>query len=158
MANLPGKGWTTISADVGAPATLVAAVASSQAHVRIVCGNGSPHELAHTIHALSRRFDRPLVCFDCDGLPESLVHSELLGHVAGAFAGAFRPHRGCVWKADHGTLVLVGADSLTPEFQATLYRCIESGDVWPLGATASAGRVDVRLLELVQSHSSTVPV
>jgi transcriptional regulator with GAF, ATPase, and Fis domain len=84
----------------------------------------------------------------CDGLPEAVIWSELFGHRSGAFPGAFRDHRGQIWRADGGTLAIIGAEHLSPRLHTMLDCCAVTGEMWPVGATVPSGRVDARLVEV----------
>jgi transcriptional regulator with PAS, ATPase and Fis domain len=101
--------------------------------------------LARVIHRLSGRSDMPLVIQDCGALTETLLESELFGHVKGAFTGAVADHPGLFVLADGGTIFLDEIENTTPNLQAKLLRVLESGDVRPVGGT-HVRRVDVRIL------------
>jgi two-component system nitrogen regulation response regulator NtrX len=84
----------------------IARVASSDAKVLIVGESGAGKEVvARTVHALSRRADRPFVPVNSAGLPETLLESELFGHIKGSFTGAYRDKPGKLELADTGTFV-----------------------------------------------------
>jgi len=101
--------------------------------------------LARTIHALSTRANQPLVVQDCGALTETLLDSELFGHVRGAFTGATTDHPGLFLLADGGTIFLDEIENTTANLQARLLRVIETGEVRPVGGT-QARQVDVRLV------------
>jgi DNA-binding NtrC family response regulator len=101
--------------------------------------------LARVIHRLSGRSDMPLVVQDCGALTETLLESELFGHVKGAFTGAVADHPGLFVLADGGTIFLDEIENTTPNLQSKLLRVLESGDVRPVGGT-QVRRVDVRIL------------
>ncbi|HZN93729.1 MAG TPA: sigma 54-interacting transcriptional regulator [Myxococcales bacterium] len=101
--------------------------------------------LARTIHALSTRANQPLVVQDCGALTETLLDSELFGHVKGAFTGAVADHPGLFVLADGGTIFLDEIENTTPNLQARLLRVIETGEVRPVGGT-QVRQVDVRLV------------
>ena len=101
--------------------------------------------LAQRLHALSPRGRAPYVVQDCGALPETLLESELFGHVKGAFTGAVGDHPGLFVLADGGTIFLDEIENTTPNLQAKLLRVIETGDVRPVGGSA-VRRVDVRLV------------
>src|SRR5262245_29662095 len=82
-------------------------VARSDAKVLITGENGVGKELvAAAVHAKSARMGRPLVAVNCAGIPESLLESELFGHVKGSFTGAYRDKPGKIELADRGTIFL----------------------------------------------------
>lgn len=111
-------------------------VAESSATVLIQGESGTGKErLAKTIHALSPRKDRPFVVVDCGSLPETLLESELFGHVKGAFTGAVTNKRGLFDEADGGTIFLDEIADTTPTFQAKLLRVLQEGEIKPVGGT-----------------------
>jgi two-component system, NtrC family, response regulator HydG len=111
-------------------------VADSSATVLIQGESGTGKELlAKTIHALSNRRDRPFVVVDCGALPETLLESELFGHVKGAFTGAVANKRGLFDEADGGTIFLDEIANTTPIFQAKLLRVLQEGEIKPVGGT-----------------------
>ncbi len=113
-------------------------VADSSATVLIQGESGTGKELvAKTIHALSNRKDRPFVVVDCGSLPETLLESELFGHVKGAFTGAVANKRGLFEEADGGTIFLDEIADTTPIFQAKLLRVLQEGEIKPVGGTRS---------------------
>src|SRR4051812_38757499 len=89
--------------------------------------------LASTLHRLSGRRDAPFVVQDCGALSETLLESELFGHVKGAFTGAVSDHPGLFVLADSGTIFLDEIENTTANFQTKLLRAIETGDVRPVG-------------------------
>ncbi|HYO54257.1 sigma 54-interacting transcriptional regulator [Archangium sp.] len=101
--------------------------------------------LARVIHRLSGRSSLPLVVQDCGALTETLLASELFGHVKGAFTGAVADHPGLFVLADGGTIFLDEIENTTPNLQSKLLRVLESGDVRPVGGT-QIRRVDVRII------------
>lgn len=111
-------------------------VADSSATVLIQGESGTGKELlAKTIHALGNRRDRPFVVVDCGSLPETLLESELFGHVKGAFTGATVNKRGLFEEADEGTIFLDEIADTTPTFQAKLLRVLQEGEIKPVGGT-----------------------
>ncbi len=111
-------------------------VADSSATVLIQGESGTGKELlAKTIHALSTRRDRPFVVVDCGALPETLLESELFGHVRGAFTGAVTNKRGLFEEADGGTIFLDEIADTTSTFQAKLLRVLQEGEIKPVGGT-----------------------
>ncbi|MGC4098944.1 MAG: sigma-54 dependent transcriptional regulator [Nitrospira sp.] len=121
-------------------------VADSSATVLIQGESGTGKELlAHTIHALSNRKDRPFVVVDCGSLPDTLLESELFGHVKGAFTGAVANKRGLFEEADGGTIFLDEIANTTPTFQAKLLRILQEGEIKPIGGTRQQ-KIDVRVI------------
>ena len=101
--------------------------------------------LSRIVHRTSDRRDAPFVVQDCGTLTETLLESELFGHVRGAFTGAVNDHPGLFVLADGGTVFLDEIENTTPALQAKLLRVLETGDVRPVGGS-QVRRVDVRLV------------
>ena len=93
----------------------------------------------------SDRRDGPFAVQDCGTLTETLLESELFGHVRGAFTGAVADHPGLFVLADGGTVFLDEIENTTPTLQAKLLRVLETGEVRAVGGTQTK-RVDVRLV------------
>jgi Nif-specific regulatory protein len=124
----------------------IARVAPGPGNVLVVGESGVGKELvALGLHRGSQRRDGPLVTVNCAAMPNSLLESELFGHVKGAFSGADRTHPGLFEQADEGTLFLDEIGELSPECQAKLLRVLEGKGFRPVGGTADV-RVDVRII------------
>jgi len=122
------------------------AVAGTDLTVLITGETGVGKELvAQAIHARSTRTERPLIVLNCAALPDSLVESELFGHVRGAFTGALSERSGKFELADGGTLLLDEIGELPLAIQAKLLRVLQSGQLQRLGSDREH-RVDVRVL------------
>jgi Nif-specific regulatory protein len=106
---------------------------------------GASTLVARTLHALSPRKDKPLVTLNCAAMPETMVESELFGHVKGAFTGAVSDKRGKFVLADKGTLFLDEIGDLSLSAQAKVLRAVQEGEVQPVGSEKTL-RVDVRIL------------
>ena len=107
---------------------------------------GTGKELAaHAIHALSKRQSRPFVAINCSAIPRELAESELFGHEAGSFTGATAKRSGCFVQASGGTLFLDEINSLPLELQPKLLRVLESGEIRPVGSSATI-RTDARII------------
>jgi two-component system response regulator AtoC len=125
---------------------MISLVADSSATVLIQGESGTGKELvAKTIHQLSYRRDKPFVVVDCGSLPETLLESELFGHVKGAFTGAIANKRGLFEEADGGTIFLDEIADTTPSFQAKLLRALQEGEVKRVGGNQPV-KVDVRVV------------
>ncbi len=125
---------------------LVAKVAPTNSTVLITGETGTGKELiARAIHYNSPRKDHPLVVADCASLSESLLESELFGHVRGAFTGAVKDRKGLAETARGGTLFLDEISSLSPQIQGSLLRLIQEREIRPVGSD-KAVPVDVRLI------------
>jgi transcriptional regulator with GAF, ATPase, and Fis domain len=121
--------------------------AATDATVLIRGESGTGKELlAHSIHFNSRRAKRPFVVVNAGALPESLLESELFGHVKGAFTGAVRDKAGQFELADGGTIFLDEIGDLSPPLQVKLLRTLQYGDIHKVGATDLSRRVDVRVI------------
>ena len=125
---------------------MIRLVADSSATVLIQGESGTGKELvAKTIHRISYRRDKPFVVVDCGSLPETLLESELFGHVKGAFTGAHASKRGLFEEADGGTIFLDEIADTTATFQAKLLRVLQEGEVKPVGGTQPI-KIDARVI------------
>jgi transcriptional regulator with GAF, ATPase, and Fis domain len=125
---------------------LIQTVAVHDVPVLLIGETGTGKELAaREIHALSKRKDTPFIAQDCGALTETLLESELFGHVKGAFTGATNNHPGLFQIADGGTIFLDEIQNTSPSLQAKLLRVVEEGEVRPVGGSKPR-RVDVRLI------------
>ena len=121
-------------------------VAAVDTTVLITGESGSGKELAaHSIHQYSQRRDHPFVAINCAALPESLMESELFGHVAGAFTGADQNHDGLLVRANGGTLFLDEIGEMSPALQPKLLRALEANCVRPVGGSEEI-QFDARLV------------
>ncbi len=100
--------------------------------------------LAATLHAHSKRADRPLVRFNAAAIPSELAEAELFGHTKGAFTGAHQARVGYFQQADKGTLFIDEIGELPLAIQAKVLRALQSGEVQPVGGRAE--HVDARLV------------
>ena len=122
-------------------------IARSDAKVLVTGESGVGKELvAHAIHQRSPRAQRPMVAVNCAGLPETLLESELFGHVKGSFTGAYRDKQGKLEMADGGTILLDEIGEMTLRMQGLLLRFMETGELQKVGADRAAGRVNVRVI------------
>jgi two-component system nitrogen regulation response regulator GlnG len=122
-------------------------VAKSDAKVLITGESGVGKELvALAVHSRSHRAEKPFVAVNCAGLPETLLESELFGHVRGSFTGAYRDKPGKLELADQGTVFLDEIGEMTLRMQGLLLRFLETGEIQKVGADRTAGTVDVRVI------------
>jgi transcriptional regulator with PAS, ATPase and Fis domain len=122
-------------------------VARSEAKVLITGESGVGKEVvAREIHARSPRASRPFVPVNCAGLPETLLESELFGHVKGSFTGAYRDKPGKLEAANGGTILLDEVGEMTLRMQGLLLRFLETGELQKVGAERANGIVNVRII------------
>jgi DNA-binding NtrC family response regulator len=125
---------------------LIRTVAIHDVPVLLTGETGTGKELAaREIHVLSKRARTMFVAQDCGALTETLLESELFGHVRGAFTGATNDHPGLFQIANGGTIFLDEIQNTSPTLQAKLLRVVEQGEVRPVGG-AKPRQVDVRLI------------
>ncbi len=125
---------------------MIRLVADSSATVLIQGESGTGKELvANTIHRTSYRRDKPFIVVDCGSLPETLLESELFGHVKGAFTGAHTSKRGLFEEADGGTIFLDEIADTSSTFQAKLLRVLQEGEVKRVGENRPV-KIDVRII------------
>jgi transcriptional regulator with GAF, ATPase, and Fis domain len=125
---------------------LVKKVAPAPTNVLIRGESGTGKELiAKAIHRYGNRSDHPLISINCTALAETLLESELFGHVKGAFTGATATKRGLFEEAHQGTLFLDEIGEISPELQKKLLRVIETGEFKRVGEPRIK-RADVRLI------------
>ncbi len=125
---------------------LVARVAPTRANVLITGETGTGKELvARAVHDMSDRAERPFVPVNCSALPETLLESELFGHVKGSFTGAIETRKGLIEEAAGGTLFLDEISTLTENIQVKLLRVVQDRRVQRVGGRASLP-VDFRLV------------
>src|ERR1700709_1907365 len=119
----------------------------TDAKVLITGESGVGKEIvAQLIHQSSRRAHGRLVTLNCAGVPESLLESELFGHVRGSFTDAHRDKRGLLEQADGGTIFMDEIGEMSLRMQALLLRFLETGEIQPVGAHGPVKRVDTRLV------------
>jgi DNA-binding NtrC family response regulator len=125
---------------------MIARVAPTDSTVFIAGESGTGKELvARALHDNSRRAKRPFTAVNCGAFTESLLESELFGHMRGAFSGAQSNHRGVFETASGGTIFLDEISETSSAFQVKLLRVLQEGEIRPVGA-AEARRVDVRVV------------
>jgi DNA-binding NtrC family response regulator len=124
----------------------IAVVAQSDYTVLIRGESGTGKELvARLVHRLGSRSSRPFLTVNCPSIPENLLESELFGHIKGAFTGANRDHNGLFAAADTGSIHLDEIGDISMGIQTKLLRCLQDGEVRPVGSSHSR-RVDARVI------------
>ncbi len=125
---------------------MIARVAGSDSTVLVVGESGTGKELvARALHDNSPRAKRPFVPVNCGALTETLLESELFGHVRGSFTGAKGDHRGVFETANGGTIFLDEISETSAAFQVKLLRVLQEHEIRPVGA-GEARSVDVRVV------------
>ena len=121
-------------------------VAKTDATVLIMGETGTGKEvIARTIHAASRRSDRPFVKVNCAAIPSTLIESEFFGHEQGAFTGATKRRDGRFTLANGGTIFLDEIGELPLDLQSKLLRVLQEGEFEAVGSSQTK-KVDVRVL------------
>ncbi len=121
-------------------------IAPTDTTVLITGESGTGKELvARAIHANSMRADKPFVPVNCAAITETLLESELFGHVRGAFTGAVGARKGLFEEANGGTFFFDEIAETPPSFQAKLLRAIQEGEIRRLGDSKPL-HVDVRII------------
>lgn len=146
------RGGSGVSQPIGASKAwvevlrLAETVAPTESTVLIQGESGTGKEvIARYIHDLSQRTDGSFLSINCGALPESLLESELFGHVKGSFTGAVKDKSGLFTAAAKGTFFLDEIGETTPATQVKLLRVLQHREVIPVGAT-EAQPIDTRLL------------
>jgi len=141
MANLVGQDYKMQKVY-----DLVETVAESKTTVLVTGESGTGKSMVgRAIHTMSPRAGGPFVTFACGSIPETLLESELFGHVKGAFTGADHDKPGKILAADGGTLFIDEINSATPALQLKLLRVLQEKAFEPVGSTQTLN-VDVRFV------------
>jgi transcriptional regulator with GAF, ATPase, and Fis domain len=134
------------SPEIHAIQELIAVVASRRATVLITGETGTGKEVAaRALHLAGYRRNGPLVAVNCSALPETLLESELFGHVRGAFTGAFQSRAGRFEQAQGGTVFLDEIGEMPLELQAKILRVLQERELQRLGGSETI-RLDVRVV------------
>ncbi len=124
----------------------VSLVAPTPMSVLILGASGTGKEyVAHRIHELSSRKDKPFVALDCGAIPKDVAASEFFGYMKGAFTGAEQDKKGAFEMANGGTLFLDEMGNLSYEVQVQLLRALQERKIRPLGSTQEID-IDIRLV------------
>jgi DNA-binding NtrC family response regulator len=124
----------------------IAHAASADAPVLIIGESGTGKELvARAIHQHGKRGTRPFVPINCGALTETLLESELFGHVKGSFTGAIADSKGVFQTAHTGSVFLDEVGEMSPALQVKLLRVLQEGEIRPVGSSRTV-TVDVRIV------------
>ncbi|MEK6606114.1 MAG: sigma 54-interacting transcriptional regulator [Myxococcota bacterium] len=130
--------------------SLIERVAATEVPALIVGESGTGKEMvARALHENGPRAGKPLISINCAAIPETLLESELFGHVRGAFTGAERDRQGLFAAARGGTLFLDEIGDMPARMQATLLRALQEKRIRPLGGRSEV-EVDVRIVAATQ--------
>ncbi len=141
-----------VSAPMKETFRLVEKAIETSATVLITGETGTGKEIiARAIHYNGPRRKKKFVAQNCGSMTESLLESELFGHVRGAFTGAVKDHRGLFEEADGGTIFLDEVGDMPPPMQVKLLRVLEEGEIRPVGGTDPI-RVDVRVISATHKN------
>jgi two-component system response regulator PilR (NtrC family) len=125
---------------------LIEAIASTSSTVLITGESGTGKEVAaRAIHRLSARASKPFVAINCGALTETLLESELFGHVKGAFTGAMTTKRGLIEEAENGTIFLDELGEMSPLMQVKLLRVLQERRFRRVGGTEEVA-ADIRVI------------
>lgn len=113
-------------------------------------GTGKEY-VAHRIHQLSKRADKPFIAIDCGSIPKELAASEFFGHVKGSFTGALNDKTGAFVEANGGTLFLDEIGNLSYEVQIQLLRALQERRIRPVGSNKEI-EVNVRLISATNEN------
>ncbi len=113
-------------------------------------GTGKEY-VAHRIHQLSKRADKPFVAIDCGSIPKELAASEFFGHIKGSFTGALQDKTGAFVEANGGTLFLDEVGNLSYEVQVQLLRALQERKIRPVGSTKEID-VDIRVVSATNEN------
>jgi DNA-binding NtrC family response regulator len=145
-ANVPPEGIVGRTAGMLAVYKQIAYAADSVAPVLIQGESGTGKELvARAIHAHGGRATRPFVALNCGAITETLLESELFGHVRGAFTGAIADRKGVFEQAHSGTVFLDEIGDMPPAMQVKLLRVLQDGEVRPVGGNRAV-HTDARVV------------
>lgn len=130
----------------------VGLVAPTNMSVLINGSSGTGKEyIAHRIHQLSKRSDKPFIAVDCGSIPKELAASEFFGHVKGSFTGALSDKTGAFVAANGGTIFLDEIGNLSYEVQIQLLRALQERKIRPVGSTQEI-TVDIRLISATNEN------
>jgi DNA-binding NtrC family response regulator len=124
-------------------------VCASRSHAKVLITGESgvgKEVVARLIHQRSQRAHSPLITINCAGVPDTLLESELFGHMRGAFTDAYRDKRGWLDQAHGGTIFMDEVGEMSLRMQALLLRFLENGEIQRVGSDRVSSKVDVRVI------------
>ena len=126
--------------------TFIKASAASDTSILILGESGTGKELvAGAIHSIGERKNKPMITLNCSALSETLLESELFGHVKGAFTGAIQNRIGWFEEADGGTIFLDEISEITPYIQVKLLRVLQQREIERVGESRKR-KIDIRVI------------
>ena len=141
MGNIVGRDYKMVKMF-----DLIESVSDTRTTVLILGESGTGKTMtARAIHQMSSRAEKPFVEVACGALPDTLLESELFGHVAGSFTGAVHDKIGKFLQADGGTIFLDEIATSSPSLQVKLLRVLQDREFEPVGGTKTH-KVDIRLI------------
>jgi two-component system response regulator AtoC len=149
-------GMVGISAAIRSVDDEIDHAARANAKVLITGESGSGKEIvARLIHERSARRTGPMITINCAGFPDSLLETELFGHVKGSFTDAHRDKRGYLEAAHGGTIFMDEVGEMSLRMQAMLLRFLETGEIQRVGSDRALPPVDVRVITATHRHLNT---
>ena len=147
MVQFPRQSWSGSSPALQRALKVAERLAAGDSKVLITGESGVGKDvLARFVHVNSPRAAQRFVALNCASVAETLLESELFGHVKGSFTGAYRDKVGKLQQAHRGTIFLDEIGEMSLRMQAMLLRFLENGEVVPVGSDSAATRVDVRVI------------
>jgi transcriptional regulator with GAF, ATPase, and Fis domain len=135
----------------------IARISPTDARVLVTGESGVGKELvARAIHTGSRRAANPFIAMNCAGMPETLLESELFGHVKGSFTGAYRDKAGKLELGDRGTVFLDEMGEMSLRMQGLLLRFLETGELQKVGSDRPSAIVNVRIIAATNRELRTL--
>ena len=136
--------------------SFIKASAASDATILIQGESGTGKELvAGAIHTIGERRDKPFIIVNCSALSESLLESELFGHVKGAFTGAIKTRKGRFEEADGGTIFLDEIGEISPYIQVKLLRVLQQKEIERVGESTKR-KIDIRIITATNKNLNTL--
>lgn len=147
VSRIIGKNKTIVSQK-----SKIKQIAKSKATVMILGESGTGKELiARAIHEESQRVNEQFIAVDCSTLTETIIESELFGHIKGAFTGADKNKKGLFEEANGGTIFLDEIGNLKPHIQSKLLRFLQEREIKPVGSSKIV-KVDVRIISATNNN------